>query len=420
DLAMQVLMAAFLVWTLLSPQGRGTEAWPTHTACRDGSLQVLYQSCGLEFTELQKGSDVGEGESGRGDFRIETVLNKTKILEAKSEGQLSSSLGRSLFGELAMREDHPQLCSCFCKDYNAEKTLQKQPPLFSLEHLAEPGRYQAPVTQEPQAGSALSISGESSRKARSRGVLVKHTVEFAVAAELLTGRKGEHCGTGSYRARLKRSNTLMEEADYEGITVFKCYVLKTHEQMAKKKKKAERYPNGSNDGVKEMGEYRPLEADKAPCLSIFKHPLYMFKLKKQKARLYTQLWPDALQDFGFSVDQCPKQLKPNLNIRFGIILREDVEELFLDVALFSKGLSILNFSYPICEADLPKFSFCGRRKGEGDRQELAAEVRTPRPASGFPPSPVDELHLTYHHVLYKNDRTAHPTGPAFRGSVNIK
>lgn len=28
-----------------------------------------------------------------------------------------------------------------------------------------------------------------------------------------------------------------------------------------------------------------------PCSSIFKHPLYMFKLKKQKARLYTQLWP---------------------------------------------------------------------------------------------------------------------------------
>nr|XP_058932717.1 lymphocyte antigen 86 isoform X1 [Kogia breviceps] len=73
---------------------------------------------------------------------------------------------------------------------------------------------------------------------------------------------------------------------------------------------------------------------------------------------------DPLQDFGFSVDQCTKQLKPNLNIRFGIILREGIEELFLDVTLFSKGLSILNFSYPICEVDLPKFSFCGRRKGE--------------------------------------------------------
>ncbi|XP_025746618.2 lymphocyte antigen 86 isoform X2 [Callorhinus ursinus] len=43
---------------------------------------------------------------------------------------------------------------------------------------------------------------------------------------------------------------------------------------------------------------------------------------------------------------------------------EDIKELFLDVALFNKGSSILNFSYPICEEDLPKFSFCGRRKGE--------------------------------------------------------
>uniref|UniRef100_A0A8D0VVK3 Lymphocyte antigen 86 n=1 Tax=Sus scrofa TaxID=9823 RepID=A0A8D0VVK3_PIG len=74
---------------------------------------------------------------------------------------------------------------------------------------------------------------------------------------------------------------------------------------------------------------------------------------------------DPLQDFGFSVDQCSKQLKPNLHIRFGIILRQDIRELFLDVALFSQGSSILNFSYPICEADLPKFSFCGRRKGGG-------------------------------------------------------
>ncbi|XP_044922921.1 lymphocyte antigen 86 isoform X1 [Mustela putorius furo] len=73
---------------------------------------------------------------------------------------------------------------------------------------------------------------------------------------------------------------------------------------------------------------------------------------------------DPLQDFGFSVDQCSKHLKSNLNIRFGLILREDIKELFLDIALFTKGSSILNFSYPICEEDLPKFSFCGRRKGE--------------------------------------------------------
>ncbi|KAG8513056.1 Lymphocyte antigen 86 [Galemys pyrenaicus] len=86
----------------------------------------------------------------------------------------------------------------------------------------------------------------------------------------------------------------------------------------------------------------------------------------ERPQAHTQsvfLLADPLQDFGFSIDQCSRQLKSNLNIRFGIILREDIRELFLEVALFSKGESILNFSYPICEEDLPKFSFCGRRKG---------------------------------------------------------
>ncbi|XP_036044209.1 lymphocyte antigen 86 isoform X1 [Onychomys torridus] len=73
---------------------------------------------------------------------------------------------------------------------------------------------------------------------------------------------------------------------------------------------------------------------------------------------------DPLQDFGLSIDQCSKQIQPYLNIRFGIILREDIRKLFLDIALVSRGSSILNYSYPICEEDLPKFSFCGRRKGE--------------------------------------------------------
>ncbi|XP_055451195.1 lymphocyte antigen 86 [Psammomys obesus] len=73
---------------------------------------------------------------------------------------------------------------------------------------------------------------------------------------------------------------------------------------------------------------------------------------------------DPLQDFGLSIDQCSKQIQPYINIRFGIILREDIRKLFLDIALVAKGSSILNFSYPLCEEDQPKFSFCGRRKGE--------------------------------------------------------
>ncbi|XP_006909352.1 lymphocyte antigen 86 [Pteropus alecto] len=73
---------------------------------------------------------------------------------------------------------------------------------------------------------------------------------------------------------------------------------------------------------------------------------------------------DPLQDFGFSIEQCSKQLKSNLNIRFGIILREDIRQLYLDITLFTKEEPIFSYSYPVCEEDLPKFSFCGRRKGE--------------------------------------------------------
>lgn len=44
-------------------------------------------------------------------------------------------------------------------------------------------------------------------------------------------------------------------------------------------------------------------------------------------------------------------------------LGEDIKELYLDITLLTEGASFLNYSYAVCEEDLPKFSFCGRRKG---------------------------------------------------------
>lgn len=49
---MKGLTAAFLIWTLISLNGGGGQAWPTHTACKDGSLEVLYQSCGKVFQNI--------------------------------------------------------------------------------------------------------------------------------------------------------------------------------------------------------------------------------------------------------------------------------------------------------------------------------------------------------------------------------
>lgn len=49
---MKGVTAAIFVWTLISPHGGG-HAWPTHTACRDGSFEVLYQSCGKVFANTR-------------------------------------------------------------------------------------------------------------------------------------------------------------------------------------------------------------------------------------------------------------------------------------------------------------------------------------------------------------------------------
>uniref|UniRef100_A0A8I3W4N5 Lymphocyte antigen 86 n=1 Tax=Callithrix jacchus TaxID=9483 RepID=A0A8I3W4N5_CALJA len=103
---------------------------------------------------------------------------------------------------------------------------------------------------------------------------------------------------------------------------------------------------------------------------------------------------DPLQDFGFSIEKCSKELKPKVNIRFGIILREDIKELFLDLALMAKGSSVLNFSYPICEEALPKFSFCGRRKGE--QIYYAGPVNNPGIEIPQPPGSYVRVPSCYH------------------------
>lgn len=107
---------------------------------------------------------------------------------------------------------------------------------------------------------------------------------------------------------------------------------------------------------------------------------------------------------------------------------EDIKELFLDLALMSQGSSVLNFSYPICEVALPRFSFCGRRKGgkpsvlltacrglQRDQCKLASKARTPRPELCLCPSPLDEFILTYQHVLHKNNNKAHSIRPTLQG-----
>ena len=117
--------------------------------------------------------------------------------------------------------------------------------------------------------------------------------------------------------------------------------------------------------------------------------------KEEKCSLdSTDFWKQKFS--GFILFKILNAAKPTLRAQliFPFPLGEDIKELFLDVSLFSEGLSILSYSYPICEDDLPKFSFCGRKKGgklsgllpaEAQEQELATEVRTPGRSPGSAP-----------------------------------
>ena len=50
---MEGFTVALLIWTLVSPSSSSnSKAWPTHTVCREGNLEVFYQSCGKVFQNV--------------------------------------------------------------------------------------------------------------------------------------------------------------------------------------------------------------------------------------------------------------------------------------------------------------------------------------------------------------------------------
>uniref|UniRef100_A0A8D0BKF9 Lymphocyte antigen 86 n=1 Tax=Salvator merianae TaxID=96440 RepID=A0A8D0BKF9_SALMN len=73
---------------------------------------------------------------------------------------------------------------------------------------------------------------------------------------------------------------------------------------------------------------------------------------------------DPRQDFAFSLDSCSTAVPQTVNIRTGAILRHNINELFADVSLDVNGRNVPVFSSQVCERNRPKFSFCGKKKGE--------------------------------------------------------
>nr|XP_003225628.1 PREDICTED: lymphocyte antigen 86 [Anolis carolinensis] len=73
---------------------------------------------------------------------------------------------------------------------------------------------------------------------------------------------------------------------------------------------------------------------------------------------------DPRQDIAFSFDSCTSTAPQKANIRIGTVLRYPIRELSAVVSLDINGKQVPVYSTTICERDRPRFSFCGKNKGE--------------------------------------------------------
>lgn len=147
---MKGLAAALLVWTLMSPR---SQAWPTHTACRDGGLEILYQSCGKFFqnTHLWFGGSEGPqtwgaavrswGAEGEGPARGR-FLHLQRVCEGRWAPSGAGRGGRSEWASMEWQrgqDDADRLDTAVLWDHRAvasESAVRK--PCSKLENVLPP------------------------------------------------------------------------------------------------------------------------------------------------------------------------------------------------------------------------------------------------------------------------------------------
>ncbi|KAJ1200662.1 hypothetical protein NDU88_004483 [Pleurodeles waltl] len=71
---------------------------------------------------------------------------------------------------------------------------------------------------------------------------------------------------------------------------------------------------------------------------------------------------DPLQDIGFSIDPCYLTAGGE-NMKIAVLLRRDINALFLHINGFIRKLNVFSTILTLCELDHPKFTFCGAKKG---------------------------------------------------------
>ncbi|XP_062377645.1 lymphocyte antigen 86 isoform X2 [Sardina pilchardus] len=79
------------------------------------------------------------------------------------------------------------------------------------------------------------------------------------------------------------------------------------------------------------------------------------------------MWPeDPFQDVGFTLNPCTDlHVQKEFNTTISILLQHSIEELYLSLDLLDVNKELLlHYDEPLCLHRLPRFPFCGRKKGE--------------------------------------------------------
>ncbi|XP_069469566.1 lymphocyte antigen 86 isoform X2 [Ambystoma mexicanum] len=73
---------------------------------------------------------------------------------------------------------------------------------------------------------------------------------------------------------------------------------------------------------------------------------------------------DPAQDFGFSVYPCYLTPKGGTNLKMAVLLRSEIESLFLHFKAFIQTVNVFSTVTTLCEPDYPNYTFCDGKRGE--------------------------------------------------------
>ncbi|KAG5268904.1 hypothetical protein AALO_G00217740 [Alosa alosa] len=74
---------------------------------------------------------------------------------------------------------------------------------------------------------------------------------------------------------------------------------------------------------------------------------------------------DPFQDVGFTLNPCTDlHVQSEFNSTISLLLQHSIEELYLSLDLLHGDQKLLHYDEYLCLHHLPRFPFCGRKKGE--------------------------------------------------------